>query len=69
MYRKQSRQPFFMVCSEPTARCNAINLIPPKVEVEDEEDDDVVIVEEVKEPKSILQRMRNVMKLFSSKKK
>ena len=54
---------------EPTARCNAINLIPPNVEVEDEEDDDVVIVEEVKEPKSILQRMRNVMKLFSSKKK
>lgn len=54
---------------EPTARCNAINLIPPKVEVEEDEDDDVVIVEEVKKPKSLLQRMKNIMKLFSNKKK
>ena len=54
---------------EPTARCNAINLIPPKAEIENDEDDDVVIVEEVKKPKSILQRMKNVMKLFSNKKK
>ena len=45
-----------LVNEEPTARCNAINIIPKVVTTKTE--DDVVIVNE--EKKSILQRIRNI---------
>ena len=43
---------------EPTARCNAINIIPKVIEANE---DDVVIVQEVKKSKSLLQRMKEVV--------
>ena len=45
-----------LVNEEPTARCNAINIIPKVVATQTE--DDVVIVNE--EKKSIFQRIRNI---------
>ena len=43
---------------EPTSRCNAINIIPKVIEANE---DDVVIVQEVKKTKSLLQRMKEVV--------
>lgn len=42
---------------EPTSRCNVINIIPKVIANED----DVVIVQEVKRTKSLLQRMKEVV--------
>lgn len=47
-----------LVNEEPTARCNAINIIPQSVS---ETDDDVVIVKEAPKKKSLLERL---LKLF-----
>ena len=51
---------------EPTSRCNAINIIPKVIEANE---DDVVIVQEVKKTKSLLQRMKNVVDFIMNKKK
>ena len=50
---------------EPTARCNAINLIPNDVAANE---DDVVIVKDVKKPRTLLQRMRSVVDFIMNKK-
>lgn len=44
-----------LVNEEPTVRCNALNIIPKTVQ---SNEDDVVIVQEVKKAKSLLQRMK-----------
>lgn len=43
---------------ESTSRCNAINIIPKVIEASE---DDVVIVQEVKKTKTLLQRMKDVV--------
>ena len=51
---------------ESTARCNAINIIPKVIEANE---DDVVIVQEVKKTKSLLQRMKDVVDSIMNTKK
>ena len=50
---------------EPTARCNALNIIPKVIETNE---DDVVIVQEVKKAKTFFQRIKNVVKFIMNKK-
>ena len=47
-----------LVNEEPTARCNAINIIPKAIAGNEE---DVVIVQEVKKTKSLLQRLKEIV--------
>ena len=51
---------------EPTARCNAINIIPKVIAANE---DDVVIVEEVKKTKTLLQKMKEVVDHIMNKEK
>lgn len=51
---------------EPVARCNALNIIPKVIEANE---DDVVIVQEVKKTKSLLQRMKEVVNSIMNTKK
>lgn len=51
---------------EPTARSNAINIIPKTVETSN---DDVVVVQEAKSSKSFLQRMKALLSFYQEKKK
>lgn len=51
---------------EPTARCNAINIIPNVIA--ENEEDDVVIVKKVKKSKSLLQRMKETVGIIMNKK-
>ena len=51
---------------EPTARCNAINIIPKVIAANE---DDVVIVEEVKKTKTLLQKMKEVVDYIMNTKK
>lgn len=51
---------------EPTSRCNAINIIPKVIEASE---DDVVIVQEVKKAKTLLQRMKDVVDFIMNSKK
>jgi len=51
---------------EPTARCNAINIIPKVIAANE---DDVVIVEEVKKTKTLLQKMKEVVDYIMNKEK
>ena len=55
-----------LVNEEPTARCNALNIIRQRRE---EEEDDVVIVEKVEKPKTLLQRMKEAVTIIMNKKK
>lgn len=50
---------------EPTARCNAINIIPKVIAANE---DDVVIVQEVKKTKTLLQKMKEVVDFIMNKK-
>ena len=50
---------------EPTARCNAINIIPKVIAANE---DDIVIVEEVKKTKTLLQKMKEVVDFIMNKK-
>jgi len=49
---------------EPTSRCNAINIIPKVIEASE---DDVVIVQEVKKTKTLLQKMKEVVDYIMNK--
>lgn len=49
---------------ESTSRCNAINIIPKVIEANE---DDVVIVQEVKKTKTLLQRMKDVVDFIMKK--
>lgn len=51
---------------EPTARCNAINIIPKVIAAKE---DDVVIVQEVKKTKTLLQKMKEVVDCIMNTKK
>lgn len=51
---------------EPVARCNALNIIPKVIEANE---DNVVIVQEVKKTKSLLQRMKEVVDSIMNTKK
>lgn len=51
---------------EPTSRCNAINIIPIVIEANE---DDVVIVQEVKKAKTLLQRMKDIVDFIMNSKK
>lgn len=51
---------------EPTSRCNAINIIPKVIEASE---DDVVIVQEVKKTKTLLQKMKEVVDFIMNSKK
>lgn len=51
---------------ESTSRCNAINIIPKVIEASE---DDVVIVQEVKNTKTLLQRMKDVVDFIMNSKK
>lgn len=51
---------------EPTARCNAIIIIPKVIAANE---DDVVIVEEVKKAKTLLQKMKEVVDYIMNKEK
>ena len=51
---------------EPTARCNAINIIPKVIAANE---DDVVIVQEVKKTKTLLQKMKEVVDCIMNTKK
>ena len=51
---------------EPTSRCNAINIIPKVIEASE---DDVVIVQEVKKTKTLLQKMKEVVDYIMNSKK
>ena len=55
-----------LVNEEPTARCNALNIIPKVIA---QNDDDVTIVKEVAKTKTLLQRMKSVVNLIMNKKK
>ncbi len=55
-----------LVNEEPTARCNAINIIPKVIEANE---NDVVIVQEVKKAKTLLQKMKSVVDFIMNKKK
>ncbi len=50
---------------EPTARCNALNIIPKVIAANE---DDVVVVEEVKKTKTLLQKMKKVVDFIMNKK-
>ena len=50
---------------ESTSRCNAINIIPKVIEASE---DDVVIVQEVKKTKTLLQRMKDVVDFIMNSK-
>lgn len=50
---------------ESTSRCNAINIIPKVIEANE---DDVVIVQEVKKTKTLLQKMKEVVDFIMNKK-
>ena len=54
-----------LVNEEPTARCNALNIIPKVIA---QNDDDVTIVKEVAKTKTLLQRMKSVVNLIMNKK-
>lgn len=49
---------------EPTSRCNAINIIPKIIEANE---NDVVIVQEVKKTKTLLQKMKEIVKFILKK--
>lgn len=51
---------------EPTARCNAVNIIPKVIAANE---DDVVIVQEVKKTKTLLQKMKEVVDYIMNTKK
>ena len=51
---------------ESTSRCNAINIIPKVIEANE---DDVVIVQEVKKTKTLLQKMKEVVDYIMNSKK
>lgn len=51
---------------EPTSRCNAINIIPKVIEANE---DDVVIVQEVKKSKTLLQKMKDIVNFIMNSKK
>ena len=55
-----------LVNEEPTARCNAINIIPHSIS---ETDDDVVIVKESPKKKSFQQRLKQLILSILSRKK
>ena len=55
-----------LVNEEPTARCNALNIIR---QCREEEEDDVVIVEKAEKAKSLLQRMKEAVSIIMNKKK
>ena len=54
-----------LINEEPTARCNALNIIPKVIT---QNDADVTIVKEVAKTKTILQRMKSVVNLVMNKK-
>jgi len=51
---------------ESTSRCNAINIIPKVIEANE---DDVVIVQEVKKTKTLLQKMKEIVDYIMNSKK
>lgn len=51
---------------EPTSRCNAINIIPKIIEADE---NDVVIVQEVKKTKTLLQKMKDIVDFIMNSKK
>lgn len=53
-----------LINEEPTARCNALNIIPKVIA---QNDDDVTIVKEVAKTKTLLQRMKSVVNLIMNK--
>ena len=55
-----------LINEEPTARCNAINIIPNVIAENEEED--VVIVKKVGKTKSLLQRMKETVGIIMNKK-
>ena len=55
-----------LINEEPTARCNAINIIPNVIA--ENEENDVVIVKEVEKSKSLLQRMKETVSIIMNKK-
>ena len=55
-----------LINEEPTARCNAINIIPNVIA--ENEEDDVVIVKKVGKTKSLLQRMKETVGIIMNKK-
>ena len=55
-----------LVNEEPTARCNALNIIPKVVTANE---DDVVIVKDVKMKRTLLQRMRSLVDFIMNKKR
>ena len=55
-----------LINEEPTARCNAINIIPNVIA--ENEEDDVVIVKKVGKTKSLLQRMKETVDIIMNKK-
>lgn len=55
-----------LINEEPTARCNAINIIPNVIAENEEED--VVIVKKVGKTKSLLQRMKETVDIIMNKK-
>lgn len=54
-----------LINEEPTARCNAINIIPNVIAENEEED--VVIVKKVGKTKSLLQRMKETVDIIMNK--
>lgn len=54
-----------LVNEEPTARCNALNIIHQRLE---ENNDDVVVVEQMAKTKSLLQRMKGVVDVIMNRK-
>lgn len=55
---------------EPTARCNAINILPKiDVGVKKADEDDVIVVKKVEKTKSLLQRMKESVDIIMNKKK
>lgn len=56
-----------LVNEEPSSRCNAINIIPKVIPTNEE--DDVVVVQNVKKAKTLLQRVKEIVDLILNKKK
>ena len=54
-----------LINEEPTARCNAVNIIPKMIA--GNEEDDVVIVKKLVETKSLLQRMKETVDIIMNK--
>lgn len=57
-----------LVNEEPTARCNAVNLIPKEKQETVDKDDDVVIVQQMGKVKSLLSWMKREVDLIMKKK-